>query len=191
MKQGKIFIISASSGAGKTTLTNEVIKRLSHKFNISKVITYTTRSPRIDEINGKDYYFLTEKEFKQKLKADFFLETTKYNESFYGSPKNILENIKYGKSFILITDLKGIKVLKKLIPKAILIWINIPNLEILRQRLINRGDNFKKIEQRLKLAKIELKEIKKTDFFNYKIINDKFDQTSQKLMQLISHELLK
>lgn len=191
MKQGRIFIISATSGAGKTTLTNEAIKRLANEYDISKVITYTTRSPREEEIHGKDYHFLSEKKFKQKLKAGFFLETTKYNGSLYGSPRNIIEEVKLGKSFMLITDLEGTKELKKLIPKAILLWITVPSLEILKQRLISRGDNSKKIEQRLKLAKIELKETEKSRFFDFKIINDKFDQAAQELTQLIKNELVK
>jgi guanylate kinase len=185
MKTGKIFIIAAPSGAGKTTVTNETIKRLINKIDITKVITYTTRAPRAGEINGKDYHFISNKDFENKIKNNFFLETTKYSGELYGSPANIINDLKLGKSFIIVTDLVGVKEYKKLLPNAILIWLSVPSLEILKERLIKRGDEKNKIEKRLELAAQELKEADKPRFFDFKIINNIFDQTVAELCKVI------
>ncbi len=185
MKTGKIFIIAAPSGAGKTTVTNEAIKRMANKIDISKVITYTTRSPRTGEINGKDYHFISLKDFENKLKNNFFLETTKYSGEFYGSPASIINDLKLGKSFVIVTDLVGVKEYKKLLSNAILIWITIPSLDILKERLIKRGDDKDKIEKRIELAIKEFKEAEKPRLFDYKIINNIFDQTVAELCKVI------
>ena len=100
--QGKVFVISAPSGTGKTTLVKETINRLNNQYDISKVITYTTRNLRTGEINGKDYHFISHDDFLQKEKDGFFLEITKYDNQKYGSPASILTDIQLGKSFIIM-----------------------------------------------------------------------------------------
>ncbi|KKP24745.1 MAG: Guanylate kinase [candidate division TM6 bacterium GW2011_GWF2_28_16] len=189
MKNGQIFVIAAPSGAGKTTVSNQAIAKLTPKIDISKVVTYTTRHPRPTEINGQDYNFIDFQDFKQKEKNNFFLETTEYSGALYGSPKNILDQISLGKSFIIVTDLVGVKEYKKLIPNSIFIWLTIPNLDILRERLIKRGDHKDKIDKRLDLAKQEVKEAEHNKFFNYFIVNNIFDKTVQSLCEIIEHEL--
>ncbi|MBD3273305.1 guanylate kinase [Candidatus Dependentiae bacterium] len=190
--KGKLFIISAPSGAGKTTLANEIIRRLSDQFNISKVITWTTRSPRPGESEGKDYHFTSREKFEEKRKNDFFLETTKYNGELYGSPKDVLEHLELGKSFIIVTDLYGVNQLKKITPHAIFFWIKAPNLEELKTRLIKRKTLDKNdIEKRLELAKKELKEADKPRLFDYNIVNDDFDKTVNEISLLIKKELVK
>ncbi|MCF7800066.1 guanylate kinase [Candidatus Babeliales bacterium] len=192
---GKLFVISAASGAGKTTLSNEAIKRLQKDdYKISKVITYTTRQPRPGEIDKKDYFFVSYEDFEEKLKDNFFLETTRYHGNNYGSPASILESIKLGESFILVTDLEGSKRIKNLHKNAIFIWINPPSLEDLRTRLITRKDLSKKqIEERVEMAQKEMEEAAKSrnqeQLFDYNITNDVFDQTIQELVKLIKTKI--
>lgn len=191
-KKGKLFIIAAPSGAGKTTLINESIKRLSKEFEISKVITYTTRTPRPNEINGKDYHFISIQSFEEKQKNGFFLETTKYTGQLYGSPKSIIDGLELGKSFVIVTDLLGVKEFKKITPSASFFWITAPNLEILKERLLKRKTIEKNhVEKRLKLAEEEMKEAQKPRLFDFNIVNDIFDQTVAEICLLIKNELNK
>ena len=190
--KGKLFIVAAPSGAGKTTLVNEAIKRLSTEFDISKVITSTTRTPRPGEINGKDYYFMSIQKFEEKLKDGFFLETTKYNGQLYGSPSSILDDLELGKSFIVVTDLLGVKEFKKVTPHANFFWVTAPSLEILKERLLKRKTTENDhVEKRLKLAEEEMKEAEKPRLFDFNIVNDVFDQTVAEICLLIKNELTK
>lgn len=189
MKKGKVFIISAPSGAGKTTLTNQVLKNLESKYPISKVITYTTRKPRQNEINGKDYNFLSEEDFLKKKKDGFFLETTKYHENYYGSPADILDKIKQGQSFIIVVDYPGAKTFLKLIPDPILIWIEPPSLEELEKRLKKRNDSYETIKTRLEMAKKEIDIENKEKLFEYHLINNNFDQTINELIKIIENKI--
>ncbi len=189
MGEGKFFIISAPSGAGKTTLTYEVLKKLKSRYPISKVITYTTRASRPKEVHGTDYHFLSEQEFLNKKEKDFFLETTKYHENYYGSPKNILDKSKKGESFIIVADLPGAKNFLKLLPNPILIWIEPPSLIELEKRLQKRNDSRENINARIELARKEIETEKKDKLFKYHLINDNFDQTVNELIKIIENEL--
>ncbi|MFH1644086.1 MAG: guanylate kinase [bacterium] len=188
-KQGKIFIISAPSGAGKTTLTLEGLNRLKNKYPISKVITYTTRKPRQNEKHGKDYHFLSETEFLNKQKKGFFLETTKYHDNYYGSPTDILDKIKQGQSFIIVVDYPGAQNYLTLIHNPILIWIEPPSLSELEKRLKKRNDSAELIKTRLKLAEKEMITEKKEHLFKYNLINDDFEKTVNKLISIIEKEI--
>src|SRR5580698_9904346 len=88
---GKLFIISAPSGGGKTTITQEVIARLGEKCHIQRAINYTSRPPRDNEVNGIDYHFITPEDFINKKASGFFLETTYYDNNYYGSPVSIIK----------------------------------------------------------------------------------------------------
>jgi guanylate kinase len=189
IKKGSVFVISAPSGAGKTTVTNETIKRLQKDFDISKVATYTTRSPRDEEQNGKDYHFVSVDEFKKKQAYGFFLETTKYNGKYYGSPASILTDLKLGKSFVIVTDLEGVKAYSKIIENPVLIWINAPSIEELKRRLLKRGCTNQQLEERLSLAEQEMKEAQKPRLFDFIVINKVFDQTVNELMKIIKTKL--
>ncbi len=190
MKNGKLFVIAAPSGAGKTTVTNEVIKRLSPEINISKVRTTTTRAPRPGEVNGVDYDFISIQEFEKREKEGYFLETTKYSGQLYGSPNSILEDLNLGKSFIIVTDLPGVHELKKVAHFACFLWITAPSINELKNRLIKRENNEKNhVEKRLKLAQEEMKYAQKPRLFDYNVINDVFDKTVTEIMNLIKKEL--
>jgi guanylate kinase len=189
-QKGKVFVVSSSSGAGKTTIVTEVIKRLSKKFPIRRVITYTTRTPRNNEINGKDYYFLTHEEFENKRENGFFLETTEYNGKLYGSPASIIPDLELGKSFIFITDIPGVKSISKLFEKPTLIWISAPSLQELKERIISRGtESVHQMEERLKLAEEEIKEAHKSRLFDFNITNDHIEPAIEELELIITKAL--
>ncbi len=169
-KPGKLFIISAPSGGGKTTISREVIRRMKSTHAIEKVITYTTRPPREGELNGKDYHFLSREEFIKKKHKGFFLETTEYHGNLYGSPSSIFEHMQQGYSFVMATDLPGVKAIKQRVAHAILIWIAVPCIDELRKRLEKRGkQTAQAIEERIALAQHEITQADASNLFNYSI----------------------
>ncbi len=189
-KQGKIFVISAASGAGKTTVSNELLKHHQHSFDISKVVTYTSRPQRQGEIDGKDYYFLSLDEFKKLKNEGFFLETTEYAGNFYGSPASIINNLTVGKSFLIVTDRPGALRFKQLIPGTVLIWIFVQDTETLKRRLILRNsENPEQLKKRLNLAAQETEAEKQSPMFDYHVKNDTVDQTVDQIHEIIKTAL--
>lgn len=184
---GKIFIVSGSSGSGKTTIVNLVLEKLKPKIQIDRVITYTTREPRENEIQGIDYYFITQEEFTLKIKEGFFIEYSNDYGCYYGSPKYILDDLT--KSWIFIVDYKGIKAIKEKIPKSVSIWIEVSSLEILEQRLKLRHDLPEQIQKRLMLAKNEYEIVKKDFKFDYVLQNNVLKDSILSLDQIIISSL--
>lgn len=164
MKQGKAIIFSAPSGSGKTT----IVKHLLSQFRVlSFSISACSREKRGKEENGKDYYFLTIEDFKNKIANQEFVEWEEvYTNNFYGTLKSEVERIwNDGKHVIFDVDVKGGMKLKKYFGKnALSVFVKIPDLDILEQRLRGRGtDAEDKIQQRLAKAKDEIKEMKNFD----------------------------
>jgi guanylate kinase len=188
---GKLFIISAPSGAGKTTLVNAVLNRVSVHYSIERVITYTTKQPRSGEINGRDYNFLSPTAFEQKIKEGFFLEWSTAYGTYYGSPRSIVDQRAQGKSFILIIDRRGAEQVAKQIDQAVLIWIYTNNLDILRERLQKRGaENSAQIAARLIQAQKEIELEQQNRLYTYHVLNDDFNDAVGYLESLISEELI-
>ena len=187
----KLFVISAPSGAGKTTLVNQLIKEVNLIAPIEKVVTYTTKRPRITETDKKDYHFLSVPEFELKIEENFFLEWSKVYENYYGSPAHILENLQKS-SFILIVDRLGAESLKKILnPKsASFIWIRVHNLEILRERLTLRStENSEQIERRLKISLSEIEQEETNPIFEHHIYNEHFETAVEDLKNLLLSSL--
>ena len=188
-KINKIIIISSPSGAGKTTICKELLKTIK---DIKLSISYTTRQKRINEKNGKDYYFVTKKEFIDLKKKHFFIETAKVFNHYYGSPKqNVINSFKKNKSILFDIDWQGANKLRKKYPKNDIIdfFILPPNKKELRKRLNKRGrDNKKEIEMRLSLA---LSEISHHNDYKYVIINDKLNETIYNIKNIIKYNQLK
>ena len=190
VKRGKLFVVSAPSGGGKTSIVTEVIKRLKPKYNLARITTYTSRNPRPGEVNGQDYYFLSSSEFDKKAAQGFFLETTEYNHKKYGSPASILDELAAGKSLFVIPDRPGAKSTHKVVPDAVMIWIMPPDLKTLQSRLTTRGDlTDEQLHARLALAEEELKEEHKQRLFKYHITNHEFNRAVADLMMIIEDEL--
>lgn len=187
---GKIFVISAPSGAGKSTLVKALLEEIRPHHPIKQVITYTSRQPRGTERDGYDYHFLTEPEFENRIAQGFFIEWSCAYGTYYGSPRSIMDDCRDGMSSLLIIDRVGAEQVKVQIPDAILIWIDVPNIGVLRERLVARGtENEEQIERRLKRAEIEMGLEFQKPLYRHHILNDDFSSAFLKLMQIFALEL--
>jgi guanylate kinase len=170
MKSGKLIIFSAPSGSGKSTIINAVLQK---EFNLEFSISATSRAPRGDEKHGKEYYFLSTEEFRQKIKNDDLLEWEEvYPGTFYGTLKSEITRITAkGNNIIFDLDVVGGLNIKKMYgEEALSIFIQPPSLDILEKRLTSRGtDSPEKISERL--AKAE-EELSYADKFDTVIVND-------------------
>ena len=155
MRKSRIFIISAPSGSGKTTICNRVVERVE---NLIESISLTTRRPRSGEEHAKDYHYVSPEEFKEEIKKENLLEWEENFGYFYGTPKDlVVNNLKEGKDVLLSIDVKGAKKVKNIILETTLIFIKPPSFEELSRRLKTRNtDNEKEIETRLNLAEKEI-----------------------------------
>lgn len=173
-KTGKIIIISAPSGTGKSTIINRLMAEPS--LNLRFSVSATNRPPREGETDGENYHFLTTEEFEQKIKAGDFVEYEEvYPGRYYGTLKSEVEKtLKDGHNLILDIDVKGGVNVKGMYPEAASIFILPPNIETLRQRLIGRGtDDMETINQRVSKAEYELTFASKYD---YSVVNDDLEK---------------
>mgnify|MGYP004653438821 FL=1 len=184
-EKGTLVVISGPSGAGKDTIINEVIKK--EKINAWVSISMTSRPLRGNEVDGKDYFFVTKEEFEDNIKKGNFLEYAKYNENYYGTPKNKIEDyLNKGIDVILNIEIQGALQIKELIKDALFIFIMPPSMEELKRRLINRGtDSSEKILSRFKTAYQEINEVTK---YNYVVVNDNLDKAVDKVEAILISE---
>ncbi len=168
-KKGRLFVVSAPSGAGKTTLCEKIIKRVR---GVVRSVSMTTRQKRPGEKEGVDYFFVTVEEFKERIKANEFIEYAKVFDEYYGTPRKFVEiNLNKNKDVVLTIDVQGAMQIRKNIKRAcIFIFIVPPSIKDLRKRLQKRKtDSVKAINNRLKIAKKELTFLK---YYDYEVIND-------------------
>ena len=184
----KIIIISSPSGAGKTTLCKLLIKKMN---NISLSISYTSRNKRLNEINGKDYYFVTINKFEKLRKKNFFIETAKNFNNFYGSPfKNINKSIRNKQHILFDIDWKGARKIRNYYKKENIVdfFILPPSKTELKRRLIKRGrENNSEISLRLSYA---IKEMKHFNEYKYVLINENVKQTVNDIKRIIEYNAL-
>jgi len=191
LNKGTLYIISAPSGAGKSSLIRNILKQ---RKNIIFSISYTTRPPRNNERNGKDYFFVNEEKFFEMINKGLFLEYAKVHNFYYGTEKNfILKNLDQGNDIILDIDYQGAKIVKNNIKDTSISLISIfilpPSFEVLKERLVKRGtDSEEVINLRLKNA---LREIKHSLTYDYLIINDKLDKAFKELEAIFTCNSLK
>ncbi len=188
-RQGKglVFIVSAPSGTGKTTLVRRVMEELPGlRFSIS----YTTRSPRANERDGVDYHFVSKDLFQEMVQKGLFLEWAEVLGHYYGTPMvdgKALEA--QGMDLILDIDPQGAKQAKERLGQAILIFLLPPSLEVLRERLVGRGlDSAETIQFRLTHAKRDLEE---AHWYHHLIVNDRIEESIEALKSIIIAERLK
>ncbi len=186
---GKLFVISASSGTGKTTLAKELLKK---DRKLVQSISYTTRKPRPKERQGKDYFFVTKKEFKAIKKKKGFLEWANVFGKSYGTPKKEVEaHLKRKRDVLLLIDVQGAKTVKKTKPNAVFIFLAPPSKEELKQRLIRRGtESHKEINRRFRVATRELKELNDLKLCDYRIVNREIPVAREVLEAIIRAERL-
>ncbi|MCG3679444.1 guanylate kinase [Aliarcobacter butzleri] len=180
-KKGAILIISGPSGCGKSTLLKEVYKNISdYYFSIST----TTREPRVGEVNGVDYFFVSKEEFEEDIKKGNFLEYAKVHDNYYGtSLKPIIQALNEGKLVIFDIDVQGHHLVRKKMNDSVTsVFITTPSLKVLEERLNNRNsDSLEVIEKRVKNAK---KEIEFFDEYDYFIVNDNLASASNELVSI-------
>ena len=181
---GFLIILSAPSGAGKTTILKALLKKDISEFCYS--ISATTRLQRDQEVDGRDYYFISFDEFQRKIKNQEFIEYASVHGHFYGTPQKDIDNwIKKNKIILMDIDVQGgISVKQKMGNQAVLIFIKPPSLEILEKRLRARNtDSQEVIRKRLLAAKDELKVSKEYD---HVVINRDIETTIREVLQIIS-----
>ena len=184
-KRGLLIVISGPSGAGKGTICSELLKRNS---DIWLSTSMTTRELRGNEVNGKEYYFVSKEEFEKRIKNNQFLEyAVVHNNQYYGTPEDkIEEKLNNGFDVILEIDIQGALKVQQKINEALFIFIMPPTMEILKQRLINRNTETQdKVIERFKTAYNEINEITK---YNYVVVNDKIENATSKVESIISAE---
>ena len=183
--KGRLIIFSAPSGAGKSSLIKEIIDLSPNKIELS--ISATTRDARDGELNGKDYFFISDEEFSDLKDRDAFIENANVHGFQYGTLQSFVdEKIEAGISIILDIDVQGFKQIKELNADNLSIFIIPPSLNELKKRLISRGsDSNDVIENRLINAK---KELGSAELFDYIVLNDKFDETLEELSSIIFDE---
>ena len=184
--KGKLFVVSAPSGAGKTTLIKQVLKRFS---TLSYSVSHTTRAPRGNEKEGLDYFFISPEAFEQKILQDHWIEWAKVHDHYYGTSRDFVEKtLGKGQSLLLDIDVQGAVQIMGSTLSPVTIFIMPPTFEILAQRLENRGtDSRKVIAMRLENATAE---IAQKDRYQYVVVNDDLDTAIEDLCSIFEKEMV-
>jgi len=178
---GTLFIFSAPSGAGKTSLVNALLASTRH---IGVSVSHTTRTPRPGEENGVAYHFVSVDEFQQLIGETAFLEHAQVFDNFYGTSQRWVESeLAAGRDVILEIDWQGAQQVRKLMPEAVSVFIAPPSIDELYNRLSNRGqDDEDTIARRMRDARSEMSHYGE---FDYLIINDDFDNSLEELRAIV------
>ncbi len=186
MPQGTLFIISAPSGAGKSTICR---KLLGLRKDLRYSISCTTRDPRPGEKNGKHYFFVTKEEFKRKIARHEFLEWAVVHDHYYGTPRHYIEQtVKDGLNLILAIDVQGAAAIRRKMPDSCLIFVAPPSIEALRERMAARRDHSENIAKRMANSKGELSAVKSYD---YLVVNDDLEKAVHQIDCIITAERLR
>lgn len=185
MTQGRLIVISAPSGSGKTTIAREIMKmNPSLGFSVSA----TTRMKRDGEVDGKDYFFLTDVEFRRKIDAGEFVEWEELYGNLYGTLKEEVDRtLKKGGHLLFDVDVKGALSIKRLYPEAVLIFIKPPNLEVLKHRLLGRRTEDDATLQR-RLDRVPM-EMEMGNRFDFQIVNDDLGESVAAVQKIVQQHL--
>jgi guanylate kinase len=183
-REGVLFVVSAPSGAGKTSLcraVTDVVENLTHS------VSYTTRQPRPGEIDGRDYYFVSEERFRAMVAAGDFAEHAQVHSNLYGTSKRVLQAmVSEGKDVILDIDTQGARQIRQQYGPAVFVFILPPSLAVLEERLRNRkSDREEEIRKRMRRA---VDEIRDHAMYDYLIVNHDFDRALAELRSIITAE---
>ncbi len=180
-EKGILIVISGFSGAGKGTL----MKRLLQTYdNYALSISMTTRSPREGERDGVEYFFVSKREFEERIKEDGLIEYASYCDNYYGTPKDYVEEqLDAGKDVILEIEIQGALQVKKKFPESLLMFVTPPNVKELERRLVGRGtESAEVIRKRLVRASEESEGI---EAYDYIVVNDNLDVCVEELHRLV------
>lgn len=184
-QRGLLIVISGPSGVGKGTVRNSLFKRSDHDMVYS--ISMTTRKPRNGEVDGRDYYFVSEEEFLERIEQGKFLEYAKFIDNYYGTPLDKLEEqLANGNEVVLEIEINGAMQVKKKRPDAIFIFIAPPTLDDLNERLHKRGTESEEIiQERCQKA---VKELAMANLYDYIVVNDDVDNAADKILAIVRAE---
>ncbi len=182
IKPGRLIVLAAPSGAGKTTLAHEL---LAHAPELKFSISYTTRPPRETEVQGEDYFFVRKDEFGEMRANDAFLECAEVFDHWYGTSQEYIQSLLHqGRSVLLEIDWQGAAQVRSRRPDAVLVFIMPPSRDELERRLRGRRtDSEEVIQRRLRQA---LSDMEHWNEFDYVIINDDLDKATSELADIVS-----
>ncbi len=183
--KGKIFVVSAPSGAGKTTILRSVLKEFPE---LVLSVSATTRPQREHEIDGKDYFFISEDDFIKKIKNDEFIEWENFYDYYYGTLKEfVCTKLKAGLSIVFEVDVKGALNIKKVHPESVMIFILPPSIDELHRRLNFRNTESKEdLKKRVDRATMEMSF---KDEFDYPVKNENLEIAKNEVKRIIKSEL--
>ncbi len=182
-RRGVLFVVSAPSGAGKTTLCKELVACVP---GVHPSISYTTRRPRPGEVHGREYYFVDEQIFQDMAQRNDFAESARVYGHFYGTPRQALTDMmEKGFDVLLEIDTQGAMQIKKKFSDGVYIYILPPSIDALRTRLIQRGDAPEDIQRRMQKARQEILNYREYDYI---VRNEDLKQASQELQAIVHAE---
>lgn len=191
MKKGILIILSGPSGVGKGTLRKRLIE-MHPELNLQYSISMTTRKPREGEVDGKDYFFVSEEDFKNNIKSGNLIEYTKFVGNYYGTPRDYVEKLtNESKNVILEIDIEGAKkVMKTYNPQNLLsIFITARSIKVIEDRIRNRRtESEEQIKERLNKAK---KEMHLSYIYDFVVINDDLDRAANEIAECINNRISK
>ena len=187
-QRGLLIVLSGPSGVGKGTVRKAIFEEESIDFQYS--ISATKRQPRAGEVDGEDYFFVTREQFEEKINNGDMLEYAKYVSNYYGTPKSFIdETLASGRDVFLEIDVQGALQVKSKMPEGIYIFLTLPDLANLRDRLVGRGtDSADVIEKRVAAARDELKMMINYD---YAVENDVVSNAVERIKSIITAERLR
>ena len=185
--KGKLFVVSGPSGVGKNTILNRVV---AGRENVQYSISATSRAKRPGEIDGKSYFFVTREQFEAMLQQGELLEYAEYVGNYYGTPlKPIEQATQAGIDVVMDLDVVGALKIRKRVENAVLVFVAAPSFDVIRQRLIHRGDVAPDVmESRLERARWECEQAGEYDYI---IINDSVERATQELLAIMTAEKCK
>lgn len=185
-QKGRLFIVSGPSGVGKTTVVNRFLLEYGKRHNIHRVVTYTTKVPRLTEQHGVDYYFIDQSEFDFKKNEGQFLESSGQYGASYATPIEVLQGLESGMSYILVIDRVGAAQILQQHAQAVLIWIYIESIQELTARLMGRNtESLEAIKHRLTLACDEMLQEELHAIYHYRLMNDDVKCCVERLSEII------
>lgn len=181
---GVLIVFTGASGVGKGTVMKKI---LAADPNNWLSVSMTTRAPRVGEVAGVDYNYISVEQFKSMMAEDAFLESACYCKNYYGSPKApVVENLKNGKNVFLEIEVQGFEQVRELYPDCLSIFLLPPSIEVLEQRLRGRGTEKEEvIQDRLNTA---LREISRSGEYKYNVINDDIDRAVNEILDIVKNE---